>query len=149
MSLKADLNGVRDTYRLCFVRAPWAFLTRLTLDQQWGENWQHSPYEQFAGTPSHHLPDQLLTVAFDGPLYTPDTGYDSGSHSVHEINAGLVPWLRAESYASGPPLHIMAGATLESFVTSVELAGGQVYVPLGWGIQPGISSFASQVQIPA
>jgi len=45
------------------------------------------------GTPSHHLPDQLLTVAFDGPLYTPDTGYDSGSHSVLEINAGLVPWL--------------------------------------------------------
>jgi hypothetical protein len=149
MSLKANLDGVRVTYRLCFVRAPWAFLTRLSLDQQWGENWQHSPYQQFAGTPSHHLPDQLLTVAFDGPLYTPDTGYDNGSHSVLEINAGFVPWLRAESYAGGPPLHIMAGATLESFVTSVELAGGQVYVPLGWGIQPGMSSLAAQVRIPA
>ena len=44
---------------------------------------------------------------------------------------------------------IMAGATLESFVTSVELAGGQVYVPLGWGILPGISSLAEQVQVPA
>jgi hypothetical protein len=38
MSLKANLDGVRVTYSLCFVRAPWAFLTRLSLDQQWGEN---------------------------------------------------------------------------------------------------------------
>ena len=149
MSLKANCDGVRNTYPLCFVRAPGAFLARLTLDQQWSENWQHAPYQQFAGTPSHHLPKQLLTVAFDALLYTPDTGYDSGSYSVLEINAGLVPWLRAESYAGGPLLHIMAGATLESFATSVELAARQVYVPLGWVTSPGVAYAAEQPPVPA
>jgi hypothetical protein len=138
--MKVDLDGVRHAYQLCFVRSPWAFLTRLPLDQQCGENWQQGPYQQFAGDPVHDLPAQLLTVAFDGPLYTPDAGRNRGSHSVLEINTGLVPWLRTEPYTGGRPLHIMAGASLESLVTLIDLAGGQVYVPLSWGSLPDVSS---------
>jgi hypothetical protein len=62
---------------------------------------------------------------------------------VLDINAGQTPWLRTESYAGGLPLHIMADVTLESFAISVELAGGCVYVPLGWGVPP--ASVASPV----
>ncbi|CAE6761372.1 hypothetical protein R75483_03574 [Paraburkholderia domus] len=47
----ANLDGVRHAYGLCFVRAPWAYFTRLTLDQQWGDGWERVPYEQHAGPP--------------------------------------------------------------------------------------------------
>jgi hypothetical protein len=53
--------------------------------------------------------------------------------SVNEINRGDAPWLRTQSLAGNAPIHIMAGVTLESFVEQVELAGGHVFAPLGWG----------------
>jgi len=55
---------------------------------------------------------------------------------VLEINRDHVPWLRTESYTGEPPLHLIAGATLESFVQAVDLAGEHAYAPLGWGILP-------------
>jgi hypothetical protein len=143
MSLLVNLDGVRHAYRLCFVRTPWAFCTRVPLDQQWGEYWERAPYQESAGDPYDDAPDQILKVAFDGPLFTPDAGRDGHIRSVLDINAGQTPWLRTESYAGGLPLHIMADVTLESFAISVELAGGCVYVPLGWGVPP--ASVASPV----
>ncbi|MGF6300262.1 hypothetical protein OKW42_003592 [Paraburkholderia sp. WC7.3d] len=71
MGLTADLDGVRHAYGLCFVRAPWAYFTRVPLDQQWGDGWERVPYEQHAGVPYDDMPEQILTVAFDGPLYPP------------------------------------------------------------------------------
>lgn len=133
MGLTADLDGVRHAYALCFVRAPWAYFTRLPLDQQWGDCWEIAPYEKHAGTPYDDSPDQILTVAFDGPLLAPDVGYDGKPLSVNEINRGAVPWLRTQNYVGNAPVHIMAGVTLASFVASVELAGGHVFGPPGWG----------------
>jgi hypothetical protein len=72
MGLTVDLNGVRDVYGLCFVRSPWAYFTRESLDQQWGDGWERSPYEEFAGDPYNDRADQILKLAFDGPLLTPD-----------------------------------------------------------------------------
>ena len=40
MGLTTDLDDVRHVYGLCFVRAPWAYFTRLPLDQQWGDGWE-------------------------------------------------------------------------------------------------------------
>ncbi|MBB5495997.1 hypothetical protein [Paraburkholderia sp. MM5384-R2] len=133
MGLTADLDGVRHAYGLCFVRAPWAYFTRVPLDQQWGDGWEQVPYEQHAGVPYDDMPQQILTVAFDGPLYPPDAGYDGKKRSVIEINRGDAPWLRTQDLISNAPIHIMAGVTLESFVEQVELAGGRVFAPLGWG----------------
>ena len=133
MGLIADLHGVRHAYGLCFVRAPWAYFTRVPLDQQWGDGWERVPYEQNAGVPYNDLPDQILTVAFDGPLYPPEGGYDGKMRSVIEINRGDAPWLRTQDFIGNAPIHIMAGVTLESFVEQVELAGGRVFAPLGWG----------------
>jgi hypothetical protein len=133
MGLTADLDGVRHAYGLCFVRAPWAYFTRVSLDQQWGDGWERVPYEKHAGAPYNDAPEQILTVAFDGPLYAPDAGYDGKMRSVIEINRGVAPWLRTQAFIGNAPIHIMAGTTLESFVEQVELAGGHVFAPLGWG----------------
>ncbi|NYH19919.1 hypothetical protein [Paraburkholderia bryophila] len=132
MGLTADLDGVRHAYGLCFVRAPWAYFTRLPLDQQWGDGWEQAPYEQHAGLPYDDGPEQILTVAFDGPLQVPNADYGK-QLSVIEINRGDAPWLRTQDFISNAPVHIMAGASLERFVEQVELAGGRVFAPLGWG----------------
>jgi hypothetical protein len=133
MGATASLYGVRSGYGLCFVRAPWAYFTRLPLGQQWGDRWEIAPCEDPAGAPYFDSPDQILTVAFDGPLFTPEGAYDGRPRSVMEINRGEVPWLRTRSFVGVAPIQIMAGATLESFVESVELAGGHVFAPLAWG----------------
>jgi hypothetical protein len=46
----------------------------------------------------------------------------------------------------------MAGITLESFVEQVELAGGHVFAPLGWGalrLEPGERAASSDSPTPA
>ncbi len=133
MGLIADLHGAREAYGLCMVRAPWAYFTRLPLNQQWGDGWEHAPYEKYAGAPYDDAAAQILTVAFDGPLYPPDSGYDGKARSANEINQGAAPWLRTQDFVRNTPIHIMAGVSLETFVTQVELAGGHVFAPLGLG----------------
>ncbi len=147
--MTANLEGVRHAYGLCFVRAPWVYFTRLTLDQQWGDGWERVPYEQHAGPPYADSHERILTVAFDGPLYTPDLGYDSKERSVNEINRGEMPWLRTQSFVGNAPIHIMAGVTLESFVEQVELAGGHVFAPLGWGaLRLGPTEYSASSDAP-
>lgn len=133
MGLSTDLDGVRHAYGLCFVRVPWAYFTRLPLNEQWGDGWERAPYEQHAGLPYEDAPQQILTVAFDGPLLPPDAGYDGRARSVNEINRGDAPWLRTQDFINNAPVRIAAGVSLERFVELVELAGGRVFAPLGWG----------------
>ncbi|ABE31123.1 hypothetical protein DR64_4001 [Paraburkholderia xenovorans LB400] len=133
MGLTTDLDGVRHAYGLCFVRVPWAYFTRLPLTGQWGDGWERAPYEQHAGLPYEDAAQQILTVAFDGPLLPPDAGYDGRARSVNEINRGDAPWLRTQDFINNAPVRIAAGVSLERFVELVELAGGHVFAPLGWG----------------
>jgi hypothetical protein len=138
MGLLVDLTGVRDAYVLCFVRMPWAFFTRLALDQQCGDRWERVPYQLHAGLPYSDSPDQILKVAFDGPLFPPESGRNGHARSVNELNEGAAPWLRTESFFDGEPMHIMAGTTLASFVEQIVCAGGDVFLPLGWGCLPAV-----------
>ncbi len=133
MELATDLEGARHAYGLCFVRAPWAYFTRMPLDQQWGNGWERAPYGQYAGLPYDDAEGQILTVTFDGPLFPPETGYDGRARSVNEINRGDTPWLRTQGCVTNAPVQIAAGVSLEQFVELVELAGGHVFAPLGWG----------------
>jgi len=133
MTMSVNLDGARSAYKLCYVRSPWAYFTRLPLDVQWGDHWELSPCGVQTGAPYNDSLDQILKVAFDGPLFAPDQGRNARSLSVLDINRGEAPWLRTESFFGGRPIHIPAGATLDTFLESVELAGGQVYAPLGWG----------------
>ncbi|WP_296653822.1 hypothetical protein [Paraburkholderia sp.] len=133
MAMRVDLSGVKQRYRLCFVRDTWAFFTRLDLNRQWGDGWERAPYEQYAGEPYAGEPGQILKLAFDGPLLRPESGAHGAAYSVETINAGHAPWLRTENYLVPKPLFIMGGSTIEKFVEYVELVGGTVYAPLGWG----------------
>ena len=36
---------------LCYVDEPWAFFTTQELSKQWGDDWDHSPYEHNAEEP--------------------------------------------------------------------------------------------------
>ncbi|WP_321915635.1 MULTISPECIES: hypothetical protein [unclassified Paraburkholderia] len=136
MMTRVDLSAVQRVYRLCYVRTPWAWFTRIPLDQQWGEHWERAPFTREAGLPYSDAPEQILKVGFDAPLLDPETGEHAHPYSVQEINTQAAPWLRTESYLCGPPIHIMAGVTLQRFTELVELAGGIVYAPLGWGELP-------------
>ena len=80
MTLRVDLNGVGNTYRLCFVRAPWAYLTTIDLDLQCG--WDKAPYQLHAQLPYAASPDQILKVAFDGPLFPPEAGRNGHARSA-------------------------------------------------------------------
>lgn len=144
MTMRVDLSGIRDAYRLCLVRESWAYFTRLALDRQWGDRWERAPYQQYAGEPYAGEPDQILKLAFDGPLLRPEAGTHGAAHSVETINAGGAPWLRTESYVGTEPLFVMAGTTLGRFVECVELVGGTVYAPLGWGDLPKAGAAARE-----
>lgn len=133
MGLTTDLDGVQHAYGLCFVRMPWAYFTRLPLNDQWGDGWERAPYEREAGLPYDDAAQQILTVAFDGPLLPPDAGYDGHARSVNDINRGDAPWLRTQGFINNAPVRIAAGVSLGRFVELVELAGGRVFAPLGWG----------------
>ncbi|WP_042266878.1 hypothetical protein [Paraburkholderia heleia] len=138
MSTRVDLSAVQTEYRLCYVRTPWAWFTRIPLDQQWGEHWERAPYMREAGLPYADEAGQILKVGFDGPLLSPEEGEHAHPYSVQEVNAKQASWLRTESYLGGPTIHIVAGVTLRRFMELVELAGGTVYAPLGWGELPGL-----------
>jgi hypothetical protein len=133
MGLTTDLSSVRHAYGLCFVRAPWAYFTRLPLDRQWGDGWERAPYQKQATEPYDDAAAQILVVAFDGPLLTPDAGEGSRDLSVNQINCGDAPWLRTQEYIGNAPVRIPAGVSLDRFVELIELAGGHVFAPLGWG----------------
>ena len=122
MTLRVDLGGVGDNYRLCFVQGPWAYFTRIGLDHQWGDGWDKAPYQFHAHTPYDGSPDQILKVAFDGPLFPPEAGLNGHSLSVLAVNAGVSPWLRTESYFHGTQIHNMAGVTLLRFIELIELS---------------------------
>ncbi|MEX3693464.1 hypothetical protein AB3X91_18565 [Paraburkholderia sp. BR14263] len=71
MFTRVDLSAVQSAYRLCYVRKPWAWFTRIPLDHQWGEHWERVPYMHESGLPYSDEPDQILKVGFDGPVYAP------------------------------------------------------------------------------
>lgn len=144
MTLRVDLDGVGDIYRLCFVRGQWAFFTRIGLDGQWGEGWDKAPYQFHAHLPYGEATSQILKIAFDGPLFPPEAGLNGHSLSVFELNSGAAPWLRTESYFHGTQIHIMASVTLLRFTELIELAGGTTFAPIGWGELPEASVPASE-----
>jgi hypothetical protein len=101
MTLRADLDGVGNVYRLCFVRASWAYFTRIGLDGQWGEGWDKAPYQFHAHLPYGDGTDQILKVAFDGPLFHPIAGLNGHSLSALELNAGARPGCAPKAIFTG------------------------------------------------
>lgn len=40
-----------DDFKLCYINGSTAYFTTLSLDDQWGDDWDDAPYEHNAGTP--------------------------------------------------------------------------------------------------
>lgn len=132
-------------YRLCYVRAPWAYFTTQELKDQWGDDWNDMPYEHNAGEPYRPGLDdvragknwQILKVAWDGPFEEPRDGHVNSPWSVKAINSGAVPWLRVVPSQEGlsDVVQIFAGVTLEKFCSLINEGGGCVYLPAAGAVQ--------------
>ena len=114
-------------FKLCYVEGNFAYFTTQELDKQWGDDWDDAPYEHNAGTP--YEPNnpaekwEILKVAFDGDMQTPDCGTINSNWSVEQINRKLTPWL----VTWDKKVAIFAGADLDTFAQGVAAAGGRVY----------------------
>jgi hypothetical protein len=138
--------------------SPWCYFTTKDLSEQWGDDWNDAPYEHNAGPPYgpcwHNEPEhvakrgglctcvpcvrdwhpdgtpkwEIVQVAIDAPLVTPDEGFFNSPYSVEAINAGAIPWLRTDQYHQGESVSIPAGTTLIDFCELVRRASGTVYL---------------------
>lgn len=121
---------------LCYVEGCWAFFTTQALKDQWGDDWEDSPYEHNAEPPyewyeGRNVPRyEIVKVAFDGDLETPSSGHLNSPYSVEQINNKAVPWLKPWYWQSnwGKPVEVWAGTTLTDFKRLVAESGGEVYV---------------------
>lgn len=119
------------TYKLCYIKEPWAWFTTADLKHQWGDDWNDKPYEHNAGDPYSWRPYmvcpeyQLYVAAFAAPDYRP-IGYAclNSPYSVEQINAGEAPWLLSP-YRDLP--EIPAGISYPDFVARIHESGGTIF----------------------
>lgn len=133
---------MQDSFKLCYIHDNWAWFTTAPLEQQWGDDWDDSPYEHNAGNPYQWherfltyeppIPEyQLLKIPFTGPYLEPkSTPFFENSYSVYNINRKFVPWLYPDPWYPGHenmPL-IWAGTTLIEFVRIITSNNGKLYI---------------------
>jgi len=83
-----------------------------------------------ASTPYGDKPEDVIKIAYESELQTPD-GYHYGApYSVDQINAGMVPWL-CDYYGDNKDTKIMSGCSIEDFITVVLAQGGEIYFKHG------------------
>ena len=113
----------------------YAFFTEVALSDQWGDDWDDTPYEHNAGEPYdyHYEGDErkehlIVKVPFyirrDG-FYVKlprDYAYDNSPFCVRDINAGAVAWIFARGWErkSIDGLAIQAGANPYEFFELVD-----------------------------
>ena len=124
------MNNPEDYLKLCYIDEPWAYFTTQALDQQWGDDWDDAPYEHNAGEPYDSEFDkgdwQIIKVAYDGDLLTPNWNRLNSPYSVLDININqVVPWLQSWKPKE---VKIYAGASLHEFIEKVNSVGGCVYL---------------------
>lgn len=111
-------------YKLCYVENNFAYFTNLPLDEQWGDDWDDTPYEHNAGEPYCDEKDQIIKIAFDSDLHLlkPNHDYNNSPYSVQDINDGEISWLR--NYR-GEGIYV--GASIEEFKKFIWENYGDVY----------------------
>lgn len=122
-----------DEHVLCYVRGNVATFTNISLEYQWGDDWNDAPYEHNAGDPyqwhSHDdLPQYtLLDVMFQVGMETPaDIANGNSAYSVEQINKRYTPWLKPwHAYPTAEP--IFAGVTVSEFKRLIWANGGDVF----------------------
>ena len=142
-----------EDFKLCYVDGSKAYFTTKPVSEQWGDDWDDAPYEHNAGTPYNpsifYYSDgskekysrdwnadgsprwEIIKVAFDSDLQTPDYGFNNSPYSVKDINAGMASWLCSPSYVKERAF-IHAGVKLLEFIRVIKQCGGEVFVPFEW-----------------
>jgi len=128
-------NNMKDL-KLCFVKYGWAYFTSIPVTDQWGDDWENSPYEYNAGFPSaprkgKHKDHKIVKVSFESDHIDPSFSEDDRSWSAEMINRGDVPWLRSPPWSETKLQDVPAGTTLTDFIKIVKDSGGEVYLPAG------------------
>lgn len=134
------MSGTPSNVVLCYVKdeTHTAYFTSQPLTEQWGDDWNDSPYDLNAGTPyGRNKVDarnwEIVEVEFHcGDRFKSPAQKAQSSrgceYSVQDINAGKVPWLSDEAYKL-PATH--AGCPLSKFIHTILSAGGACRLPDG------------------
>ena len=133
--------------KLCYVEGSFAYFTTQDLKDQWGDDWNDTPWEHNAGTPYHPSKSysyldretnkwkdgsdytdgkpnwQIRKVAFDGWWDLPGENMCNSPYSVQDINSGAAAWL----YNSCKKISIMAGVSIDEFKRLIKEGDGDVY----------------------
>lgn len=141
---------------LCYVSGGNAWFTTQSLEEQWGDDWNDSPYEHNAGTPyapcwhrqrsdcwcdvckQDYLPDgsprwHIVHIRFgEIDQQEPCDGHPNSPYSIQDINNRKVPWLLPPRYSApvGDLEPVWAGTPLPEFCAWIEQAGGS-WLPVG------------------
>jgi len=118
----------------------YAYFTPLPLDEQWGDDWNDSPYDCNAGVPYDRVTDEteekngisfvtksheitIIRVPFIIKSYNSTLPKDyafNSPFSVDMINRDAVAWIYDYNYTNKKYVTIHAGDTVEEFVKKIE-----------------------------
>ena len=117
-------------YKLCFIKDCWAYFTLKPVsgpEKQWGDDWNDVPYDCNASPPYGDSPEDIVKLAFESELDTPSDHQYGCPYSAENINNGVVPWL-CDYYGENKDTKIMAGCSIEDFITVILAQGGEIYM---------------------
>lgn len=114
----------------------YAYFTPISLDKQWGDDWDDRPYEYNAEIPYDDYYDEnderieveIVRVPFHIPYdgweirFPKDWGGDNSPFCVRDINAGAVAWVFCcgnEMKTNRGSIAIQAGCSPEEFVEKI------------------------------
>ena len=125
--------NINKDLRLCYIDGTRAWFTS-DFDNQWGDDWNDSPYWCNAGDPytenivnNENKKVKLVKLVFETELQSnEDLGH---YYSVEQLNAKcaawLIPYYNFSKHLSEP---IYAGVSIKDFIEIINKAGGVVYL---------------------
>lgn len=123
----------KENHVLCYIKDGTAYFTSLPLNEQTGDDWDDVPYEHNAGEPYYQESDQIIKIAYisNYSIETPsERAGSNSSYSVDMINSKAVAWLTGYDYELKEYVTILAGSSIEEFITKIIILEGEIFLPL-------------------
>jgi hypothetical protein len=124
MKITREYSDEELNYKLCYVDGGLMYFTS-DFENQWGDDWDDTPYEHNAEPPYTDENIKLIKIYFNRNTYDwkdPAWRYNNSPFSVKDINSGAVAWL----YNEEKRIAINAGETLKEVFE--KLNGEEIYV---------------------
>lgn len=114
-------------FKLCYIDLPWVYFTSNSLDCQSGDDWSDIPYEHNSGIPYSEKDNEILCIAIETNMTTPDQNSNNNAYSVDDINRKkLIPWLI--DYIDKDDIEaIWAGTDLSTVCSIIKSRNGKIY----------------------